>query len=159
VALYLQEKFLNPSQIERMKLAVAIREVCATGKKMIFKEIRAMKNGATWLCYLIDGVKCSTFASAIKIQWILRLADIRDTALAYASELANQMDFKGIHKQQHGYTEVVMRDRFNERVRLFVFFEGDQFYIYKSHLGVGFLAKGESLKSMLQDVEWYLLGC
>lgn len=55
-------KVLGTSELERLQVLFALKKVLRVNKKMVFRAMKSMKNGALWLCYAIDGVKCSTFA-------------------------------------------------------------------------------------------------
>lgn len=59
---------INPqhqlTELALMRLAVAIRASVGFSKKVVFKLMVEMKNGCLWLCYTVNGVKCSTFVRA-----------------------------------------------------------------------------------------------
>lgn len=59
---------INPkhqlTELALMRLAVAIRAAVGFSKKVVFKLMIEMKNGCLWLCYAVDGIKCSTFVKA-----------------------------------------------------------------------------------------------
>jgi hypothetical protein len=69
---------INPNQqiteLALMKLSVAIRATVGFSKKVVFKMMREMKNGALWVCYAVDGYKCSTFVKASKFAHLLNVA-------------------------------------------------------------------------------------
>ena len=70
---------INPNQqteLALMKLAVAIRATVGFSKKVIFKMIREMKNGALWVCYTVDSIKCSTFVKAANFARLINLASV-----------------------------------------------------------------------------------
>lgn len=59
---------INPqhrlTELALMRLAVAIRAAVGFSKKVVFKLMVEMRNGCLWLCYTVNGVKCSTFVGA-----------------------------------------------------------------------------------------------
>lgn len=65
---YVLEVGINPqsklTELALMRLSVAIRAAVGFNKKVVFKLMVEMKNGCIWLCYSVDGVKCSTFVKA-----------------------------------------------------------------------------------------------
>lgn len=64
------------TELALMKLAVAIRSTVGFSKKVVFEMMREMKNGALWVCYSIDGHKCSTFVKAANFARLLNLASV-----------------------------------------------------------------------------------
>jgi hypothetical protein len=64
------------TELALMKLAVAIRATVGFSKKVVFKMMREMKNGALWICYSVDGHKCSTFVKAANFARLLNLASV-----------------------------------------------------------------------------------
>jgi hypothetical protein len=81
-------KYLSNKDLHCIKLAHTIRIIVGFSKKVMFKAMREMRNGAIWIMYTVDGVQCSTFAKAAKVRTELNAAHISamDAALKYAVE-------------------------------------------------------------------------
>lgn len=71
-------------EIACMRLAAALRNYLGFNKKLVILVVREMRNGALWLCYTVDGVKCSTFARAQTVARLAAEAPIEQTAINYA---------------------------------------------------------------------------
>lgn len=81
------------SDIALMRLAVAIKASIKSGftKRVAFKLIKTMKNGALWVMYTVDNIKCSTFVKATNFAHLVSLASKELTAVKY--EYADRLKF------------------------------------------------------------------
>jgi hypothetical protein len=59
------------SEMGQIKLANALRKFLAFGKKLVVIAFKRMSNGALWLCYTVDRIRCSTFIGADNLHQLL----------------------------------------------------------------------------------------
>lgn len=73
------------SDIALMRLAVAIKASIRGGfvKRVAFKLMKQMKNGALWVMYTVDNIKCSTFVKASSFAHLVSLASIELTQVKH----------------------------------------------------------------------------
>jgi hypothetical protein len=72
---------VTSSEIAKIRLAIAIRSTIKISRKVLFYVCKTLKNGALWVAYKIDGVKCSTFVSRNVFEEYVKDAAISKEAL------------------------------------------------------------------------------
>lgn len=89
----LAARLMQATELEMMRICHVIRVVVGFSKKVVFKLMRVMKNGALWLKYSVDGVNCSTFAKSLKVVELVRFAhiDIAPIARSWFIQVAGKM--------------------------------------------------------------------
>jgi hypothetical protein len=79
----LAARLMQATELEMMRICHVIRVVVGFSKKVVFKLMKVMKNGALWLKYSVDGCNCSTFAKALKVVEVIKNAHISIAPIAH----------------------------------------------------------------------------
>lgn len=141
--------YLQSTEIQKIKLCHTIRVIVGFSKKVVFKLMSEMKNGALWLLYTVDGVKCSTFAK--KLQAIKEMDSahigIVGSAKTYICAVAKQLGLVSWQDEDKSYAVVKVDGR-----QFYITFHGDDWLAYPSSRLQVAVVKGKTIKSVLQHL-------
>jgi hypothetical protein len=144
-----------------MYICASLRTYLRIAKKMTLKDMKFMRNGAVWLCYIIEGVKCSTFAALTRIEKLIKAVSfsaVESTALNLVVLMANSLNLLNQYDVEKGFVKIVVRKWYNDKSKdrnFYVVIESDKFRVYESARLTSCILFGSDIKVLLEAIKSY----